>query len=52
MFSHLASLLHITIHKNTWAHEGPHISEKTKKTWAHEGSQHNPRICSFGYVRD
>jgi hypothetical protein len=27
----LASLLHIKIHKNTWAHEGPHISEKTQK---------------------
>lgn len=52
MFLHLASLLHIKIHKNTWAHEGPHISEKPKKKWAHEGSQHNPRICSFGYVRD
>jgi hypothetical protein len=53
MFLHLASLFHIKIHKNTWAHEGPHISEKKpKKKWAHEGSQHNPRICSFGYVRD
>jgi hypothetical protein len=37
MFLHLASLLHIKIHKNAWAHEG---------------SKHNPRICSFGYVRD
>jgi hypothetical protein len=27
----LASLLHIKIHKNMWAHEGPHISEKTQK---------------------
>jgi hypothetical protein len=26
-----ASLLHIKIHKNMWAHEGPHISEKPKK---------------------
>jgi hypothetical protein len=48
----LASLLHIKIHKNAWAHEGPHISEKPKRKWAHEGSQHNPRISSFGYVRD
>jgi hypothetical protein len=31
MFFHLASLLHIKIHKNTWAHEDPHISEKTQK---------------------
>jgi hypothetical protein len=31
MFLHLASLLHIKIHKNMWAHEGPHISEKTQK---------------------
>jgi uncharacterized membrane protein len=27
----LASLLHTKIQKNTWAHEGPHISEKTQK---------------------
>jgi hypothetical protein len=38
MHSHvfvLASLLHIKTHKNlnTWAQEGPHISEKPKKKW-------------------
>jgi hypothetical protein len=32
MFLHLASLLHIKIHKNTWAHEGPHISETPKRS--------------------
>jgi hypothetical protein len=31
----LASLLHIKVHKNTWAHEGPHISEKTQKRSGH-----------------
>jgi hypothetical protein len=35
-----------------WAHEGQHFLEKPQKKWAHEGSQHNPRIFSFGYVRD
>jgi hypothetical protein len=32
MFLHLASLLYIKIHKNTWAHEGPHILEKPKRS--------------------
>jgi hypothetical protein len=31
----LASLLHIKIHKNTWAHEGPHISKKKPKRSGH-----------------
>jgi hypothetical protein len=27
--------LHIKIHKNTWAHEGPHISKKNLKRSGH-----------------
>jgi hypothetical protein len=30
----------------------PTFQKKPKKKWEHEGSQHNPKICSFGYVRD
>jgi hypothetical protein len=35
MSLHLASLLLIKIHKNMWAHEGPHISEKNPKRSGH-----------------
>jgi hypothetical protein len=28
------------------------FQKKPRKKWAHEGSQHNPRICSFEYVRN